>query len=124
MSSDRYRYLKDILPCAHDAWWTALGRVMDRVPHPPRECISIASSSPVALWYCSICHQTYPALRNRPYICEGGYPLPYHKEDTTWSSRWSNLATLQRVMRYSKETGTEEAVAYHETFLSEHTQYK
>ena len=119
-ASDKLRYLRRLLPCQDNSWWTNLCEVIDRAPHEPQETVSIASSSPINTWYCTTCHQTYLSIS--PYICTGGYV------STTWDpifgSRASNLDDIWRCFKYSEETGDEQQLLYHYSFKSAHTKYK
>lgn len=110
---------------AHDYWFQELCRVRKRHPHPPYACESIASSSPIALFYCRCCNQTYLALRHIGYVCEGGLYDPFQDPPPVYfGTRNLTLSNLDRIAFYSDETGTEEAVAYHHAFKSQFTKYR
>jgi len=99
----------------YNYWKEELFRVDKRQPHDPWLCQSIASSGPIQTWYCSRCHQTY--LNVMQPTCHGGCEdrrnLPQ-----IFGSREENLLRLERIERYSKETGTEAGYETHRRWLS------
>ena len=105
-------------------WWVELCKADKREPHPPHQCESIASSSPMALWECPICHQCYLALRQHPYICSGGFRSRRDRNmrvGAEFGFRRENLQNLDRIASYSMETGSAAQVNYHQSFLSQNT---
>lgn len=108
----------------YDYWFQELCKAKKRQPHSARECESIASSNPIALWFCPVCKQTYLALRHLGYTCHGGFRDPLHDPPLIYGTRRDTLRNLERITYHSDETGTEEAVSYHRAFISEFTRYK
>ena len=98
----------------NDLWFQELCRVKARKPHPPREAVSIASSSPINLFECPQCHETSLSLRSFPPVCIGGFPDPFERD---FGRRAVLLDHIDRIAGYSRETGTMSAMSYHEVWL-------
>jgi hypothetical protein len=116
-----------------DVWWEELCRAAHNYPHSPTFCVSIASSSPIALWLCPNCYRTQLALREHPPECTGGYPdrTNGNADDKTmvdlnvtypFGTRATTLADVPELRRYSRETATQHAYDYHREWISTHTQ--
>jgi len=109
-----------------DVWWEELCRAIRHRPHPPVRCVSIASSSPIALWQCPNCYWTQLARRDCQPVCEGGYPwnelAAGNGSGSGWGTRTDTLAGLPMLGRFSRETASREAYEYHLTWISTHTQ--
>ncbi len=108
----------------HLYWFEELCKADKREPHPPQQCESIASSSPISLWLCPVCYESYLALREIPYICSGGFRSRRARENRVGAEfgfRESNLHDIGHITSYSVETANPEAYSWHTTFLSRNT---
>ena len=109
----------------HLIWYTELCKADKREPHDATQCESIASSSPISLWECPVCHETYLALRQCPYICSGGFRSRRQRENrigAEFGFRKSNLQDIEHITSYSAETGNAAQIAYHKDFVSNNTE--